>query len=632
VNKDVVFIAVLTLVAACLPSLRAFAGACQLGRLAEFPITMTNLRPLVTAQVNGVDVQLLIDSGAFYSMLSAASAAQLKLATVPAPFGFYVSGFGGGTASASITKVKDFTLAGIPLHNIQFLVGGSEVGTGSIGVLGQNVLHIADVDYDLSQGVVRLIRPHDCGKTPLAYWTSGSSTPYSVIDLESPILNQAFATSVAFVNGVKIHVLFDSGAGVSTLSLQAAARVGIKPDSPGVVYAGTSHGIGNNMISSYIAPFSSFKIGDEEIRNTRLRIADIDVPNIDMLIGPDFFLSHRIYVANSQHKLYFTYNGGPVFNLFVAKNAGAAPSSTPAEGPAPGSATEPGATAASAPPSPPALAPPADSASEAAKPAGANASDAADFSRRGAALASRREFDKALPDLNRACELAPDHAEYFYQRGMVHWSLTQADAALADFGQAIKLKPDYIDALVSRAEVLLQRHDKVHAITDLDAASAAAPAQADVRYAIAFDYQAADLPAPAIAQLDLWIGSHADDARLPNALNSRCGARAAAGVDLALALKDCNAALKRADKSSPFYARVANSRAIVFLRMGEYDKSIADFDASLKISPKNASSWYGRGIDKLRKQRTADGEADIAQATALLPTIADEFKRRGIVP
>jgi hypothetical protein len=37
--------------------------------------------------------------------------------------------------------------------------------------------------------------------------------------------------------------------------------------------------------------------------------------DVDMLIGADFFLSHRIYVANSQRKLYFTYNGGPVFNL-----------------------------------------------------------------------------------------------------------------------------------------------------------------------------------------------------------------------------------------------------------------------------------------------------------------------------
>jgi len=149
---------------------------------------------------------------------------------------------------------------------------------------------------------------------------------------------------------------------------------------------------------------------------------------------------------------------------------------------------------------------------------------------------------------------------------------------------------------------------------------------------MAHAYQRADLSAPAIAQYDLWIGSHADDARLPEALNSRCWARALTGVDLALALKDCNAALKRAEKSTPFYARITNSRGLVLLRLGDYDKSVSDYDASLKINPKDAWAWYGRGIDKLRRQKTSDAEADIAQATALWPKIADEFNRRGITP
>ena len=130
----------------------------------------------------------------------------------------------------------------------------------------------------------------------------------------------------------------------------------------------------------------------------------------------------------------------------------------------------------------------------------------------------------------------------------------------------------------------------------------------------------------------MWIDAHGYDARIPDALNSRCWARSLTGADLALALKDCNAALKRALKSSPVYAGVASTRGIVLLRLGEYDKSIADFDASLKINPKNAWAWYGRGIDKLRRQRTADGEADIAQATNLRAKVADEFKRQGIVP
>jgi len=395
--------------------------------------------------------------------------------------------------------------------------------------------------------------------------------------------------------------------------------VGIKPDSPGVVYAGPTHGIGRNTIPSYIAPFSSFKIGDEEIRNTKLRIADIDIPGADMLIGPDFFLSHRIYVANSQHKLYFTYNGGPVFNL-----AGAKYPNTPRSA---SSATEPAPSDTST-----AMEPAADAASEGAKQQETDTGDAADYSRRGTALASRRDFEQALKNLTRACELAPDNAEYFYERGMVYWQMRQGAAAMADFDQAIKLKPDEVAALVSRAELLLQTGDRSRASADLDAASAVAPPQADVRYMMAHAYQRADLSAPAIAQYDLWIGSHADDARLPEALNSRCWARALTGVDLALALKDCNAALKRAEKSTPFYARITNSRGLVLLRLGDYDKSVSDYDASLKINPKDAWAWYGRGIDKLRRQKTSDAEADIAQATALWPKIADEFNRRGITP
>jgi len=41
---------------------------------------------------------------------------------------------------------------------------------------------------------------------------------------------------------------------------------------------------------------------------------------------------------------------------------------------------------------------------------------------------------------------------------------------------------------------------------------------------------------------------------------------------------------------------------------------------------------YGRGIDKQHMQETSDGDADIAQATAIWPRVAEEFKRRGIVP
>jgi len=42
-----------------------------------------------------------------------------------------------------------------------------------------------------------------------------------------------------------------------------------------------------------------------------------------MLLGADFFQSHRIYVANSQRQMFFTYNGGPVFGLPASQSPAA---------------------------------------------------------------------------------------------------------------------------------------------------------------------------------------------------------------------------------------------------------------------------------------------------------------------
>ena len=60
-----------------------------------------------------------------------------------------------------------------------------------------------------------------------------------------------------------------------------------------------------------------------------MRIADIDLSEGDMLLGSDFFLAHHIFVSNSTRRLFFTYNGGVVFNLSANSNS-AAPAPDPA--------------------------------------------------------------------------------------------------------------------------------------------------------------------------------------------------------------------------------------------------------------------------------------------------------------
>jgi tetratricopeptide (TPR) repeat protein len=465
------------------------------------------------------------------------------------------------------------------------------------------------------------------------------------MDIQQATLLIPHTQGDATLNGAQIRVVFDTGAATSMLTLRAAARAGIKPDSPGVAFAGVSHGVGRGLVKTWIAPFNSFKVGDEEIRNTRLRIGDFELGgNMEMLIGADFFLSHRIYVASSQGKLYFTYNGGPVFNLDTdSLQVGTPKSNPPAQGGAvapaspagetgtripgiagqePTDAAPPGASTATSVPPPAPLNP-------GAVPPTSEPTTAEGFSRRGTALAARRDFVHAISDLTRACELDPNEPRYFYERALAYAHSNQPAPAKADLEQVLKLKPDYVPALIWRAEWRVHEHNEAGALADLGAADHAAAPQADVRFAMAEIYAQQRQFSQAIAQYNLWIAVHDDDARLGAAYTMRCRERALLGQELDKAQSDCNKALHLNSRNSV----ALDSRGLVRLRLGDFGHAVSDYTEALKLQPGNPWSLYGLGLAEGHQKDTAEASAgDLAAATALTPHIADEFKKLGLTP
>jgi tetratricopeptide (TPR) repeat protein/predicted aspartyl protease len=563
---------------------------CTIAKMLDIPVTMIGLRPTVTAKINGADARFIIDSGAFFSVLTPAAAKDFGLHTSIEPRVTSMRGIGGDFA-VSVTTVSEFTLVNIPIRKIQFLVGGSEVGQEVAGVIGQNILHLGDVEYDLANGVVRLMKTDDCDKTLLAYWRQPSQD-YSVLEIESSSRSSPHTRAKALLNGVKIDVIFDTGAGTSVLSRRAAERAGVKLQGQEVEFAGFGSGFGEHEVKSWIARFASLKLGDEEIKNTKIHVSDIG-DFTDMLVGADFFISHRVFVSNKQRRMYFTYNGGPVFNL-------AQPLKAAAE------------TAEQAP-----------SESKEAEPA-----DAAAYSRRGMALVARREYARAVEYLERACELAPTEATYFYQRGMAHWYNEQPILAMGDFDQALKLRPEDPETVVSRAQLRQGAGDKHGALEDIAVADRVLPKDADLRLALGHVHENADRYPDAIAQYSLWIDSHGHDAKRADALNNRCWARALWGQELDAALEDCSAAVKL-NRERP---EILDSRGLVYLRMGNYAKAITDYDAALKLNPNIPWSLYGRGLAKLKLGKKDEGEADVAAAIARSPQIEKLATSHGIQP
>jgi Flp pilus assembly protein TadD len=571
-------------------------AACELHEIADFKVTLQGSEPLVQAKIAGEPVMMIADSGAFFSSLSRGTIGQFKLAETYGNPGAYTIGIG-GKQSISITRVKSFTIADQPLRNQVFLVVDNEFGPGVAGLMGENILGLADAYYDLPDGAIKLVKPTGCDR-PFILWDPAQ--PYSIIPLErndSPF--RAIAVE-AFVNGKRIRALLDTGASTSMLSADAARRAGLNPDNAGATDGGLDRGIGRQWVATSIVPVESFKIGDEEVKHTRLRVGAMSLPDVDMLLGEDFFLSHRVYVANSQHRIYITYAGGPVFNL-------AAP-------PLPSASQT-------------ALAAPKSAGSDAKVRDGSiEPTDADGFSRRGMALASRQQFEGAVADLSRAISMAPKEARFRTERARVYLEIGKSREARADLDAALELDPGDTQALVTRAQLKLVDGDHKGAVVDLDEADRRLAPQSDMRLEMAPVYMEAGGGAAAVAQLDLWIKAHPDDNRLAHALHQRCWDRALFNVEADRAVADCDAAGRREAKDANFY----ENRGLAHLRVGQNDEAVADFDAALATPPPRPWSLYGRGVAKLRMGQTTQGRADLAAATSASPYIAALAKAHGL--
>lgn len=296
---------------------------CQLQPLAELPVSVQGKRAIVSATVNGHSLRLMIDSGAAVNFLTPAAAAQAEVRLNPGPANVQSYGAGGRVA-VQMGTAKRLEMGNLSIPDIDFLVAGG-LGPGVDGLIGQNILRVVDVEYDLPHHLMRLMKPKGCEKASLAYWAGQKGI--GLVELEPLSPQKPHAVGVVHVNGVSLRAMFDTGAETSVLNLAGAQHAAVHVQGEGVTAAGYGMGVDGRPLATVIAPVSSFEVGGEQIRNTRLRVSSVGVAGLDepdMLIGLDFFLSHRVLVANSQRRLYFTYEGGPVFDLSTKPTAGAA--------------------------------------------------------------------------------------------------------------------------------------------------------------------------------------------------------------------------------------------------------------------------------------------------------------------
>ena len=305
----------------------ALAGAaraektCQLRQIGELPVTVDG-QATVEARIDGQPARMMIDTGSAMTLLTRPTARRLGLA-LRQYRGVEFYGIGGKEPMES-ARLKEFKVGDMVARDYDMVVTGGENLGDAQGLLGAYFLLQADVEFDFPDGKVRFFKPQDCQGDQVVYWGKA----YSVVPMVGTTNNEIEIS--VLLNGKPTPAEMDTGMPATLVTLEGAAKAGVTPTSDGVSAAGRLGGMGPNQVKVFAGVFSTFAFGDETIRNARLEIADPfhddkDVPTNShigvsaveeprMLLGADFFRSHRVYVARGQRKVYVSYVGGPVFS------------------------------------------------------------------------------------------------------------------------------------------------------------------------------------------------------------------------------------------------------------------------------------------------------------------------------
>lgn len=567
-------------------------SSCKLLGLGSLTVTMQGPRASVPVKINGRETRLWLDSGAFFNFMSAAQAAEFKLRTEPLPDGMIMTGIG-GSYTAELATVKDFELAGAKLHNMQFVVGGSDAGNGFIGA---NLLGSFDTEFDFGKGAVRLFQAKGCRGVNLAYW--GGGMVVGEIRKTSPgESNDHHIFGEVLVNGHKLTAMFDTGSPDSALNMEGARKAGIDLKAPEVVSSDKIGGMGRQLRRTWVVRTRSIDLGGEVIQNSPIRVIDDDSAGLsheDMIIGMDFFLSHHVFVSPTNNTIFLTYNGGPVF---AASTDGALGQfSTRSENMGKAEAT--------------------------AGPKTAN-----EFAGRGSARLTTGDYAGAIADLGEAIKLEPKRANLLADRAKAYARNGQWELATKDIDQSLLLSPNDPDLLLLRVYDRLGRGDKAGALADVDAAVAATPAGSLVRMREANLYERLGKADKALGVIDAVIALHRDDSQLPELLNARAWNRALANSELDRALADINSALRKSKDEASYL----DTRVLVQLRRKDYKAAIADAGVVLARAPKASSTLYFRALARIAAGDADGGKADLAAAREISPHIDRRFAQFGLV-
>jgi predicted aspartyl protease len=273
--------------------------SCRLVRMAAFDMNIDSAGGVyVPITISGQSLNLLIDTGGIFTMLTDQSVQKLGLKRLNT-FGSGETMFGGKKIEYYV-ETNDVNLGGLradhmPMQVIPDGILPDEIG----GTLAPNILRHYDVDFDFANAKVNLFAQDHCdGK--VVYWTAAPAAQIRIgIDRDGHI------DVPVEVDGKQIKAAIDTGSSRSVLSLELAKQLfDIDANDPKLTPEK-----GRPRVQHY--PFATLTLQGITVRNPDIElISEADSHLSDegpkLILGMGILRQMHLYIAYKEKKLYVT--------------------------------------------------------------------------------------------------------------------------------------------------------------------------------------------------------------------------------------------------------------------------------------------------------------------------------------
>ena len=291
-------------------------AACKYRRTASIPMTWKGGLPHIEGNINGTPVEMIVDTGTSGILIPGALADELNLPQFRNQMVWVGTN---GRAQGYDAHVEDVAFGPVHWHNTTLPVAALK-DSKAIQVGGTFLLQ---TDLEMSADGLKFFEASDCGDATLAYWADG--VPFTTTEDWG---NERRIVITVKIDGKPVRALIDSGTATSKIDIVTARELGF--DEHGANVTAVPNRDASKPPTAWVTTFDTFAIDEETVHHPHLVVTDLwgklrkVTRNVDeaellndqapLMLGADFLKSHRVLFARSQHRMYLSYVGGPLFS------------------------------------------------------------------------------------------------------------------------------------------------------------------------------------------------------------------------------------------------------------------------------------------------------------------------------